>query len=299
MIKTKCPTCSINNSLILYKANFDLNKVSELTFSARRIPDRIHYQIVKCKKCGLVYSNPILGYSEIEKLYKKSKYTYGEYEDDLNKTYGRYLKKLVDKLPAKEKLLEIGCGNGFFLKEAKKMGFEEVFGVEPGRETVAKAHKEVKKNIIVDVFRKGQFKKDYFDVICMFQVLDHLTDPNSVLQECFRILKRGGSLICINHDVDAMSAKILGEKSPIFDIEHTYLYNKRTLRQVFEKNQFKVLEVFDVSNYYPITYWFKMLPLPKSWKETLLKICIFWHFDFKFWINAGNIGIISVKPYEK
>lgn len=284
----KCAVCENNNYRVVYKANFNINNLTAKTFSARRIPDRIHYQIVKCKKCGLVYSNPILEYSEIEKLYKKSKYTYGEYEDDLNKTYGRYLKKLVDKLPAKEKLLEIGCGNGFFLQEAKKMGFEEVFGVEPGRETVIKASQEVKKNIIVDVFRKGQFQKDYFDVICIFQVLDHLTDPNSVLQECFRILKTGGSLICINHNVDAISAKILGEKSPIFDIEHTYLYNKKTLRQVFEKNKFKVLQVFDVSNYYPISYWFKML-----------KILNVLSFDFKFWIRAGNIGITAFKPYEK
>lgn len=296
MIKTLCAICNVGDYKILYKENIDCKKIDAGIFSARRIPDKIHYQIVQCRKCGLVYSNPILEPSKIEKLYKQSKYTYGDYEADLRKTYGKYLKDIMLYLPGKQKLLEIGCGNGFFLKEAKKMGFEEVFGVEPGRETVAKASQEVKKNIIIDVFRKGQFKKDYFDVICMFQVLDHLTDPNSVLQECFRILKAGGSLICINHNVAALSAKILGEMSPIFDIEHTYLYSKNTLPLLFKKNKFEIVDVFDVANCYPFSYWLRMFPLPKKIKTLLEKfIGLSKLSERRIWLKAGNLGIFAKK----
>ncbi|MCL5072244.1 MAG: class I SAM-dependent methyltransferase, partial [Actinobacteria bacterium] len=294
-----CVICGKNNFHILYKANFDMKRVNDATFSARRVPDRTHYQIVQCNSCGLVYSNPILELEKIENLYKDSKFTYGKHEDDLNKTYGKYLRLLLDKLPARKRLLEIGCGNGFFLKEAIKMGFKQVVGVEPGRNIVAKAHREVKKNILVDIFRKGQFKKEIFDIICMFQVLDHLPDPCETLHECFQILKPGGYILCINHNVKALSTKFLAEKSPIFDIEHTYLFNKKTLRLIFEKNKFNVKQIFDVSNYYPISYWIKMFPIWKELKKLLLNLFNSQSFDFKFWINAGNIGIFATKPYEK
>ncbi|MCM8787220.1 MAG: class I SAM-dependent methyltransferase, partial [Candidatus Omnitrophica bacterium] len=192
MTKTKCAICGKVNSKTLYEANFEPEKINEYIFSARRLPDEIHYQIVKCKKCGLVYSNPILPLNKIEKFYKKSKYTYGIYEKDLSLTYSKYLNKFVGLLPSKENFLEIGCGNGFFLLKAKKLGFKNVFGVEPGKKIVAKADPNIKKNIIVDIFKKGQFKKNYFDVICLFQVLDHLPFPNEVLTECYRILKPAG-----------------------------------------------------------------------------------------------------------
>lgn len=296
MVKTRCAICGEDNSRLLYKANFNFKDINETIFSARRIPDKIHYRIVRCRKCGLVYSNPILEFEEIEKLYKKSKYTYGEYENDLNQTYGRYLRRFIKVIPAKNRLLEIGCGNGFFLKEAKRIGFKEVWGVEPGKEIVKKADVNVRKQIIVDIFKKGQFKRNYFDIICMFQVLDHLTDPNFVLQECHRILKPGGCLLCINHNVDAMSAKIMGEKSPIFDIEHTFLYNKQTLLKLFRNNNFIVSEVFNAANLYPLAYWLRMLPLPKLIKRFLYRSAENLRFGrIKTWLNVGNIGILAFK----
>lgn len=295
MKKIKCAICKTDNSKLVYRANFTSIDFSQETFSARRIPDKIHYRIVHCNNCGLVYSNPILTPKEIEKLYRQSKYTYGKYESDLNQTYGKYLQFLLTIYPKKQRLLEIGCGNGFFLKEALKLGFNKVWGVEPGKAIVKKADSKIKKQIIVDVFKKGQFKSDYFDVICMFQVLDHLVDPNEALQECFRILKPGGCLLCINHDVDSLSAKILGEKSPIFDIEHIYLYDKNTLSRIMLKNGFKIITVFDVANLYPLSYWLRMLPLFRGIIKLFKSMEKNSIFKKKIWLKAGNIGIIARK----
>src|SRR4030067_1483160 len=247
MIIQSCAICESNNYTVLYPENFDIKKINSRIFSARRLPDRIHYRIVKCNSCGLLYSNPILEYSKIEKLYQKSFTSYDEHLENLKETYSFYLRELHchprpdrgssldsrfrgnDKL----RLLEIGCGNGFFLEEAKHQGYE-VYGIEPGKKSVDKAKPEIKKNIINDIFRYGQFKKNFFDVICCFQTFDHVPNPNEMLKECYVLLKKGGLMLFFNHDAGAWQNKLMGEKSPIIDIEHTYLFDKSTRRKILE-----------------------------------------------------------------
>src|SRR3989344_1045654 len=97
MIQQTCAICGRNNYTVLYPENFDVNKINSRIFSARRLPDRIHYQIVRCKNCNLVYSTPILEHEKIEKLYKKSFTAYDEHLENLKETYGYYLKEL-DKI---------------------------------------------------------------------------------------------------------------------------------------------------------------------------------------------------------
>lgn len=295
MINIQCALCGNSDYKVLYKENFNLKKVNEVVFSARRVPDRIHYRIVKCNRCGLTYSNPILTTKEINKLYEKSDYTYAQYEQDLINTYGKYLNVCRTFLPPKPILLEIGCGNGFFLKYTQNLGFN-VKGVEPGKETVKKAHPSIQKKIIIDIFKKGQFEPDSFDIICLFQVLDHLPDPNALLKECHKILKKTGIVLCINHDVDSLSSKILKEKSPIIDIEHTYLYNKKTLAAIFEKNGFTTHKVFDVMNNYPLSYWLRMFPMNSKVKEFLQSFLKWIKLDEKrLPLKPGNIGILALK----
>lgn len=297
MIKTHCPICGQGTPyLVLYQANFNEDLVNEDIFSARRLPDKTHYRIVKCQKCGLVYSNPILEERKIIELYKKSKLTYQEEIDDLKETYSHYLKQVINLLPAKENLLEIGCGNGFFLRKALDFGFKNVFGVEPSIEAVKQASQSIKDNIIVDVFKSGLFEDNFFDIICAFQVFDHIINPNEFLANCRSYLKKDGLVLMINHNINAWTAKLLGEKCPMIDIEHPFLYDKKTFKQIFIKNNFKVEKIFDVKNNYPLYYWLKLMPLPKRLKQTLIRV-FSWQFmkKLKFKIKAGNMGLMAKK----
>ena len=255
---------------VLYKQNFDLKDANENTFSARRLPDGIHYRILKCINCDLVYSSPILPEARLKKLYKESKITYGEQIQDLTKTYGHYLRELEKYGVVKGKLLEIGCGNGFFLVEAKKQGYKEVYGVEPSREAIKKAPREVANKIKNDLFNKKLFSRDFFDVICFFQTFDHISSPNEFLKNCFNILKPGGFVLAFNHNVSSIQALVLGEKSPIIDIEHTYLYNPKTMRMIFEKNKFQVISLLPSFNIYSLNYLIHLVPLPRKIKNFLL-----------------------------
>src|SRR3990167_4414139 len=165
MKNLQCAICSgKTKTRLLYRANFDFEKLNEITFSARRIPDNIHYQLNKCQNCGLIFSSPILAKSKIIRFYQKSKFTYEKEAVYLAQTYLSYLKTFRPNISPKTKILDIGCGNGFFLSE------------------ISKAAPYLKKNIKIDVFRKNIFPKSHFDIITSFQTLDHVVNPNEFIK---------------------------------------------------------------------------------------------------------------------
>ena len=193
------------------------------------------------------------------------------------------------------RLLEIGCGNGFFLEEAAKQGYD-VYGVEPGEKSVSKAKSKIRKRITVDIFKPEQFKKNYFDVVCCFQTFDHIPNPNPFLKGCFQILKKDGVVLFFNHDEGALPNRLMGERSPIIDIEHTYLFNKKTMRRIFEKHHFKVLEIKSSFNIHHLSYWFQLLPIPKPVKSTLIKLLNVVRFGkIKIKLNPGNLVLYATK----
>jgi SAM-dependent methyltransferase len=107
-------------------------------------------------------------------------------------------------------------------------------------------------------------------VICLFQVLDHVPDPNALLTECFRLLRPQGLILCINHNVAAPSAWLLRGRSPIVDIEHTYLYDRRTMDALFAANGYRVLDAGSVWNTYSLAYLAQLLPVPRGLKQTAM-----------------------------
>ncbi len=293
----QCAICSGDSEYkVLYKERFSPDIIDESIFSARRMPDNYHYRIVRCKRCGLVFSTPIFEPEEIEGLYRGSEFTYESVTEDLKETYGFYLKRIENLVPGKARLLEIGCGNGFFLEKAQEMGYQNVYGVEPSSKAVREASPLIAKNIINDVFTSDYYEECYFDVICFFQTLDHIIDPNDFLSGCRHCLKEGGIILCITHNIDAFYSKLLGEKCPMIDIEHIYLFNKTTLKELFFENGFSVIEVLDVANTFPIGYYIQMLPLPKSMKNMLINFVSKLDIkDKRITMKVGNIGIIAKK----
>jgi SAM-dependent methyltransferase len=295
MIRTQCAICDTDAwDWELYPETLGADAATYERFSARRIPDGVHYRLVRCRKCGLVRSDPILPDSELARLYQGSSLIYAEESTYAGATYARYLRECLDLLPTRDRLLEIGCGSGFFLERALAFGFAEVYGVEPSREALQHAAPAVRSRIQNEVFREGLFPPDHFSLVCAFQVFDHMADPNAVLQACRRILHPGCLALFINHDAGAWTNRILGERSPIVDIEHIYLYDQRTMARIFRKNGFQVLRVFSVTNSYPLYYWCRMAPLPANLKRKLLprlkqsrlgRTILPW--------KAGNLGIVA------
>lgn len=272
-----------------------MEKIGADVFSARRtVPKKSHYRMVRCNICGLLRSNPVLEEEELDKLYQESSFTYEGEIENLKNTYGHYLRKLEKYRVPKESILEIGCGNGFFLEEALTQGYKEVYGVEPSADAISKSNPLIRPQILQEVFKEGLFPNIFFDVICLFQTLDHLVDPGEVLRVCFKNLKKGGFVLAFNHNEKAFSAMILGERSPIIDVEHTYLYNLKTMLKLFEKSGFAVLKSGSAWNKLSILYLFTLLPLPAFLKKLAIKILnILSLGNIGVWLKLGNLYLIA------
>ena len=294
---TRCAICGTENyTHVLYPANFNADDFSPAVFSARRSPDRVHYRIVKCLRCGLVRSDPVADPAVISSLYSLSGFRYEAEVNNLTTTYGRYLSELDRLGGRKDALLEIGCGNGFLLEEAHRRGYTIVRGVEPSTDAVVQAPPSVRAGIVVDVMRPGLFEEETFDAICLFQVLDHLPDPASVLGECLRLLRPGGLVLCLNHDVGALSARLLGARSPIIDIEHAYLFSRATIAELFERQGYRLLVCSGVRNTYSLRYLAHLLPLPKRVKIGVLNALDGRLGSRRLTMRLGNLYVVAQRP---
>ncbi len=295
---THCAICRTEgNSEELYPANFGPEHFTPEVFSARRIPDRIHYRLVKCRACGLVRSDPVISPQRLAELYAQSTFTYGTEVRDLSSTYGRYLAQLDGLGVRKGALLEVGCGSGFFLEQALDQGYGTVQGVEPSQQAIDQASPRLQGRIVCGLMGPGMFQPEQFDVVCLFQVFDHLLDPGALLDECFRLLRPGGFMLCINHNVEALSARILKEKSPIVDVEHTFLYSPSTMARIFEDHGFEMRRQGPVWNTISVGYLARLLPMPSSLKQWLLNgLKKNWLGRQRLRVPLGNLLMVAQKP---
>lgn len=295
---TICAICLTHgNATELYPANFSPEDLSPAVFSARRVPDRIHYRMVRCNRCGLVRSDPVADSGLVAALYSQSSFDYGSETKNLAITYGAYLARLDRHRAIKGALLEIGCGNGFFLEQARHQGYSDVRGVEPSEAAVQLAAVDLRDRIVCSMMTPGLFPDQSFDVVCLFQVLDHIFDPASLLLACRQILKPGGLVLCLNHNVEALSAHLMKSRSPIIDIEHTYLYSPATITRLFAGSGFDVKETGGVRNRYSLSYLMRLLPAPLNIKQRLVKgMDDIGAGAVSLWVPLGNLYVIAQKP---
>ncbi len=295
MRSTLCAICATNEyDALLYEANFTREHLTSATFSARRLPDRIRYRMVRCTRCGLVRADPILEPQELERLYEGSTITYAADKPSLIATYRRYLRRAIRFGNAKGSLLEIGCGDGFFLAEAKQMGLNEVKGVEPGKEAIAAADPEIKPHIVQGLYQSEHFRASTFDYVCLFQVIDHMDDPARCLDILHQHLKPRGILLIISHNWSALTNRVLGEHSPIIDIEHPFLFSTKTITTLLSLHHFRVLGLGAVWNTHALRHWAELAPLPLPLKHRALKLLTLLHInEIKVTIPAGNFYVIA------
>lgn len=288
-----CAICQHKDYRVKYPECINYAKID---FSPRRAPQRNHCRIVQCNKCGLIYASPIFNDEDILKLYKDSAFIDELQVEFMAEDYLEQLKKASLFIGGKDNFLEIGCGNGCFLKKAKEFGFKNVYGIEPCKSAVDQADQMVKGNIINDVFKDGLYKENFFDLVCAIQVFDHLIDPNDVLSNIYKVVKENGYILVISHNVRFYLTRILGEKSPMYDIEHIYLFDKITIKKLLEKHGFKVIYVKDMVSRYTVGHILKMFPFPGFIKRFLMNTaCRLGITDKQIKIMGGNMVALAKK----
>ena len=300
MRKTECALCRTQSDhTILYAENLPTAGISSVEYDSRRMRDYMHFQIVKCKTCNLVRSDPIIDTELIDNLYEQSdcSYTTKKENEPLARTYGRYLENIVNSYDVnRSSYLDIGCSNGFMIEKAIEMGFSNARGIEPSLAAIEHASDKIKARIIPGMFDSSKFENEAFDLISFFQTFDHIIEPNGFLQDVRKKLNEKGFVIAINHNIGSISYKFLREKSPIIDIEHTYLYDLTTMRKIFEKNQFKVHKVFPVKNWVTLSRLLELMPINEKSKNVLAKIQNGLGIqNIQLPLYLGNLGIYAQK----
>lgn len=271
MISRTCPLCgSSDTSRIFAEANVDPSRFDDFAFASRKMPEYMHYRLIDCPGCDLRYANPLPAEDDLAAGYGDAAYDSGIEAHYAAATYARLLAGFADQLPDRTGALDIGAGDGAFLECLLELGFDGIVGVEPSRAPIAAARADVKPLLREGIFRGEDFAPASLSLVTCFQTLEHLSDPLAMAQGVHRLLKPGGAAFFICHNRRALSARLLGRKSPIYDIEHLQLFSPDSARTLLGKAGFTGTRIIQVVNHYPLRYWIKLLPLPRVAKLSLI-----------------------------
>jgi SAM-dependent methyltransferase len=293
-----CPLCGQSGQGRVHaEANADLKDLNAFSFASRKLPEYMHWRLVECQKCDVLYSSPVPTIDYLSAAYDQAAFDSGDEARYAAQTYAGFLPRIKANIPDLDGALDIGTGDGVFLHELLKAGFTSVAGVEPSTAPIAAARGEVRPLIRHEMFNPEAFAPESFSLITCFQTIEHLSDPLAMCRNAFGLLKPGGALFLIGHNRRAMSAKLLGKRSPIFDIEHLQLFSRNSARVMVERAGFDNVEVGAFVNRYPLVYWMRLLPVPVSVKRQAIRLATAMRVGrIALSLPVGNLAIQAYKP---
>ena len=265
-----CPNCGENDFEVLSDSNIKRGDLQGGIDTVYMLPGGKYGRHVKCRKCQLVYVNPIEKASRINDNY--SEMNNGDVsivrENRLRATKAQV--KLAKKYKGNTKLLDIGCGEGFFLFNASKAGYITK-GVELSQNAVEYARREFGLDVEVGPFEEMQFPENYFDVVTLWQVLEHLPQPFIVLKEACRVLKPGGLLVASTPDFGGIPARIMRRRWWNVRRIHINQFTTKTLMNILKNAGFKNLSSVNYREsisllmlVIPLLKWFKARKLVRA-----------------------------------
>ncbi len=240
-------SCKICGSLNITKI-FDAAN----THGRHILDESVKFGIYRCNDCSAVFVGSISVDKEyFSKYYPPDYYTSGVKWPLANQVLGLFgrmvlrfkesdiLKNACRNGDAKLKILDIGCGSGEFLANISSNIFEK-YGQEinpQGQEKCRQRNIEV----IDKELKESGLKADFFDVITMWHVLEHLDTPSQLLLEAHRILRKNGVLIIATPNTDSLGFKYGRHKWFHMDSpRHLILYNRKSLSLLLMKAKFKI-----------------------------------------------------------
>lgn len=196
--------------------------------------------LCQCKDCGFVFSQQIP--KEIELVNHYNQYTRNDYLSPLTiKRYNELLDKF-EKYRKKNKLLDVGCGIGYFLEEAQKRGWE-VHGTEYTDEAI-KICKEKGINMKKGKLNPANYNFEEFDVITSFEVIEHINNPIDELSNFNSLLGKKGLVYITTPNFNSiLRYRLKAEYNVICYPEHLSYYTPKTLKKLFTNVGFKTYKI--------------------------------------------------------
>jgi len=201
----------------------------------------------RCNECSMVYLNPILNPEATVEYYTNLNTGQGDIVSADMGFYTEIYTLGLDSITLHKKggkILDIGCSTGVFLDIAKVKNWETA-GIELGLDEAAKAEEKGHKIFKNTIDALGSDEK--FDAITMWDVLEHIPDGIDHLNKIKTHLNEKGILFFQIPNSDALAAKIMRGACRMFDgLEHTNLYNPKTVALIAEKCGFEIKSVKSV-----------------------------------------------------
>lgn len=251
-------------------ANIRPEQLDGFAFASRKAPEYMHHRLVICDACDLLYASPAPTPETLVEAYEQADYDSAEESSYASATYAALLADMVGPGAPSGPALDIGTGDGSFLAALAGLGIDDATGVEPSLAPVASAPPAVRRKIRVGPFSEQDFPEGHFGLVTSFQTLEHVPEPAAMCRSAHRLLRDGGALLVVTHDRRAPLNRVLGRKSPIYDIEHLQLFSPGSLRSLLERSGYSDISVRPVVNRYPIRYWARLLPVPGKAKGAML-----------------------------
>jgi SAM-dependent methyltransferase len=193
-----------------------------------------HGDLFRCERCGTVEQAGVPHGDELIALYRAMKDADYLREEKGRRATARRLLGLVERqVPGRGRLLDVGCGHGLLLDEARRRGWRAT-GLEPS--DAARAHAAGVLGLDVrDGTLAGVPATERYEAIVLADVLEHLDDPAAELRRCAALLRPGGALCVVTPDPGSRTARLAGASWWGYLPAHTYLLPRRTLRAVIEE----------------------------------------------------------------
>lgn len=234
----------------------------------RKAFTKLGYDITQCPACKL-YALKFKGnYKKfIEEYYDEKFFTgseeragYVDYEGDAwpeKQNMRRYLKRIL-KHKTEGVLLDAGCATGLFLLEAQAAGFE-VYGFDVSDYAIDIAKERFGDRVTQATLQSAKYDPKSFDVVTLFDVIEHLDDPRKALRRLRRMLKDNGLLMINTGDVGSILAQLEGKRWHFFvPPQHFFFFSRRTISMLLDQAGFKVIQIDYKGKWVSLRYLFNL-----------------------------------------
>lgn len=243
MEHVSCNLCGCDDAALLYPSTIEHDQLPNAVEAFRCTSSLYgkHFTIVRCRNCGLGYTNPRLSSEEIMRAYEGVQDPlYVEEYDGRSLTFHRHLRRVEELKAPPGRLLDIGAYSGVFVEAAQARGWD-AWGLEPCRWAVEVARGRGL-NMLEGSLDTISIEEQSFDVVTMWDVIEHVTDPLDQLRKAYRLLRPGGLAVVHTMDLDSTCAKLMGSRWPWLMEMHIYYFTPRTLGRMAEVAGFKVVK---------------------------------------------------------
>lgn len=205
--------------------------------------------IRRCSECRYVYADVQLTDEELSAIYGEQFFTGAEFSDYLSaeplfrKNFRSRWKVLTKFLDAQRhrNLLEIGSGYGFFLDEVEDK-FDSVEGIDITDAGVRYAQEHLGLHVVQGDFLKRNYGEQQFDVVCMWDTIEHLRAPEEYVEKISDLTSSGALLAITTADVESLNSRMRGRRwRMIHPPTHLHYFSPGTIERLLGRYGFEVI----------------------------------------------------------